>query len=112
ALSVPWIQGGVGFDASLSSTSLGPLTGIGYVSPAGDAFAYVYKENNSPNAKLGFFGGTPTPNDQFKSTGFGSYVLRNLSPDGLSTMPFAPDDVTKASAFAASTATVSSSPLY
>ncbi len=80
ALAVPWQQGGSGFSADVTSAVFGPLTGFGYVSAQGDAFAYVYKDQN--NNKLGFFGGTPTSNSQLPSTGFASYKLYNLTPPG------------------------------
>ncbi|HEX2890746.1 FecR domain-containing protein [Vineibacter terrae] len=76
SFTLPWSPGAaVTLTAGNTSSSFGPLTGLGLTSVGGDFFAYVFVPNNAPDKLSGVFGGTPTASDGLPISGFGAHVL-------------------------------------
>ncbi len=105
SFTVPWQQGGSPYAISLVHPTLGPLNGTGFVTQAGDFFAFTFTD--SSNKKLGFAGGTPTTLAQFPTAGFAAHVLTTLGNTGA--LPWAPPAVANDPALKAAANT---SPLY
>lgn len=80
SISVPWQPGSSSYAVSLTHPTLGLLNGTGFVSQAGDFFAFIFTD--AAGAKLGFVGGTPTTLTQFPTTGFATHVLSSLDTSG------------------------------
>ena len=74
--------------AFVGTTASGPADGIGVISKTGDFFLYVLT-NRSDGKKFGVFGGVPTPNASFPTSGPGRHTFVNAGNNG--NLPFAPD---------------------
>lgn len=94
-INLPWQQGTMdgGFPiGSFTDPVFGTISGTGYVSPSGDYFAYVFTDTN--NKKVGFIGGTPTPQtgpNKIPTSGYATFDVTNLGDAGR--LPFAPQGV-------------------
>ncbi|TWT01722.1 FecR domain-containing protein [Reyranella sp. CPCC 100927] len=90
---LPWSPGaGAVLSASNTSSTFGPLSGIGLIAPAGDFFAYVFAPDSAPERAGGVFGGTPTPTASLPTAGFASHVLVGIqSATSISASPFVPE---------------------
>ncbi|MGE0154916.1 MAG: hypothetical protein AB7R90_20025 [Reyranellaceae bacterium] len=77
--NLPWAPGtSFAVDASNSSSSLGPISGTGYVSALQDFYIYTVLDETA-NKKINLFAGAPTAAATFPTTGVG--VREMLSMD-------------------------------
>ncbi len=88
-VTLPWQPTNIVFPVMVNDPVLGPLNGIGLVSPRSEFFAYLLFD--SSNRRLGIVAGTPTTFAQFPKTGFAEHILLNLS--SLGTVPFVNDTI-------------------
>jgi hypothetical protein len=95
SITVPWVTGTLASGFSIGDmTALGQnLTdGMGYVSPDGQFFAYIFKVGSN---KVGIFGGTPTTDSGtagFPTSGIGAYTIGSIGDN--SAIPFASNTIT------------------
>ena len=93
-IALPWITNTLDSGFSIGSfTALGQtLTdGMGYVSPNGEFFAYIFKSNGNT---VGVFGGTPTTptgTANFPTSGVAAFSMGNFGSSGC--LPFADSTV-------------------
>ncbi|MBM3647165.1 MAG: hypothetical protein FJX11_05170 [Alphaproteobacteria bacterium] len=106
SLSVPWQPGAGTIAVSLTHSTLGTLTGSGFVTADQNFFAYGLTDGTG--RRVGLVGGTPTALAQFPTTGFAAHNLSALSETG-GKLPFSNSTVGKDPNLLAA---ASSSPLY
>lgn len=71
---LPWAPGSV-FAVTDGTSSLGPLSGTGFVSPSGNFYFYDLEETANGNNRIGLFGGDLTPVSGLPTTGLGAHQV-------------------------------------
>ncbi|MGE0660659.1 MAG: hypothetical protein AB7O63_14255 [Reyranellaceae bacterium] len=71
---LPWAPGSV-FAVTDGTSSLGPLSGTGFVSPSGNFYFYDLEETANGNNRVGLFGGDLTPVSGLPTTGLGAHQV-------------------------------------
>jgi hypothetical protein len=84
---LPWQPGGL-FPVTDGTSTLGPVTGTGYVSSSGNFYFYLLSETNNADNALGVFGGDLTPVAGLPTTGFSAQQAIAIP----GSLPFLPDD--------------------
>ena len=92
SFTLPWSRDtAVALTSANTSSTFGPLSGWGLISPAGDFYAYAFAPDSDPTKTSRVFGGTPTPTNALPTSGYGAHLLVTLdSPTFISATPFAP----------------------